>query len=95
MSVDQPEFRTSSYCGGGTCVEVAFQRSSFCAGGDCVEIAFERSSFCGNGACVEVARPPGAVLVRDGKDPDGPVLTFDPQQWDAFLRGVAADEFSG
>lgn len=54
---------------------------------------FQRSSYCGNGACVEVDVQPGSVLVRDGKDPDGPVLTFTPEQWNDFLRGVQADEF--
>jgi hypothetical protein len=91
----EPEFRRSSFCGIGTCVEVAFTKSSFSVtNGTCVEVAFERSSFCGNGACVEVARPEGAVLVRDGKDPGGPVLTFDAEGWNGFLCGVVAGEFS-
>jgi hypothetical protein len=38
------------------------------------------------GACVEVAdNLPGVVGVRDSKDPTGPVLTFDPQTWRAFV----------
>ena len=43
----------------------------------------------GNGACVEVAVP-GAVLVRDSKDPDGPVLSVTPAKWREFLRDVTA-----
>jgi hypothetical protein len=36
--------------------------------------------------CVEVADNfPGLVLVRDSKDPHGPVLTFSPQQWRGFV----------
>lgn len=73
--------------------EPEFRKSTSCSGGACVEVAFERSSFCGNGACVEVARPQGSVLVRDGKDPGGPVLTLDAEGWDDFLRGVVAGEF--
>jgi len=39
------------------------------------------------GNCVEVAdNIPGTVLVRDSKDPSGPVLTFDPGAWSAFVR---------
>ncbi|MEV4489810.1 DUF397 domain-containing protein [Micromonospora coxensis] len=39
------------------------------------------------GSCVEVAdNLPGVVAVRDSKDPAGPVLTFDPQTWTAFVR---------
>ncbi|RZU72465.1 uncharacterized protein DUF397 [Micromonospora kangleipakensis] len=38
------------------------------------------------GDCVEVAdNLPGVVGVRDSKDPTGPVLTFDPQTWRAFV----------
>jgi hypothetical protein len=39
------------------------------------------------GDCVEVAdNLPGRVLVRDSKDPQGPVLTFAPWEWQAFVR---------
>ena len=43
-----------------------------------------------NGSCVEVATAEGSVLVRDSKDPDGPVLSVTPAKWRAFLRDVAA-----
>ncbi|MEU1810296.1 DUF397 domain-containing protein [Micromonospora sp. WMMD1076] len=40
----------------------------------------------GGGDCVEVAdNLPDIVGVRDSKDPSGPALTFDPQDWKAFL----------
>ena len=46
------------------------------------------------GACVEVARNlPGAVAVRDSKDPDGPALVFAPAQWHAFIDGVKSGDF--
>lgn len=42
------------------------------------------------GECVEVAdKLPGVIGVRDSKDPAGPVLTFDPTAWRAFLTGLA------
>ncbi|MGI5147688.1 DUF397 domain-containing protein [Plantactinospora sp. CA-294935] len=43
------------------------------------------------GNCVEVAAAlaPGVVGVRDSKDRQGPVLTFEPAAWRAFVRGVA------
>jgi hypothetical protein len=82
-------FRKSSFCSGGSCVEVAFERSTFCASGNCVEVGFERSSFCTHGNCVEVGHADdGMVLLRDGKNPDGPVLKFSPEAWDAFLEFV-------
>jgi hypothetical protein len=44
----------------------------------------------GNGGnCVEVARNlPGAVAVRDSKDPDGPKLMFDRAVWRAFTAAL-------
>ncbi len=42
---------------------------------------------------VEVAFVDGAVAVRDTKDPDGTVLIFTPQEWDAFVSGAKAGEF--
>jgi hypothetical protein len=38
-----------------------------------------------NGACVEVAGLPDRVMVRDSKDPHGPVLAVQPTEWHAFL----------
>ncbi|GAA3752163.1 hypothetical protein GCM10022225_40670 [Plantactinospora mayteni] len=44
-----------------------------------------------SGNCVEVAdNLPEVVGVRDSKDPHGPALTFAPQAWRLFVRGVAA-----
>jgi Domain of unknown function (DUF397) len=46
------------------------------------------------GTCVEVARNlPGAVAVRDSKDPDGPMLTFTPDEWVAFTAGIKTGQF--
>lgn len=43
----------------------------------------------GNGACVEVKSPAAeSVVVRDSKDPLGPVLTFSPEEWSAFVTEV-------
>ena len=40
---------------------------------------------------VEVARNlPGAVAVRDSKDPHGPVLMVTPDDWRAFAATVQA-----
>ncbi|MDG4798702.1 DUF397 domain-containing protein [Micromonospora sp. WMMD1082] len=42
-----------------------------------------------SGDCVEVAgNLPGVVGVRDSKEPHGPVLTFSPTGWSAFVSGV-------
>lgn len=56
---------------------------------------FKRSSFCGMGSCVEVAElATGEIALRDGKSPDLPPHVFSPEEWDAFVAGVAAGEFN-
>jgi hypothetical protein len=60
-------------------------------------VRFRRSSFCGEVNCVEVAAlPDGEIVIRDAKDtrPDAPLLRFTAAEWDAFLRGVEAGEFT-
>ncbi|RAO15232.1 DUF397 domain-containing protein [Micromonospora noduli] len=43
------------------------------------------------GNCVEVAdKLTGVVGVRDSTDPAGPVLTFGPAAWRAFVAQIAA-----
>jgi hypothetical protein len=45
--------------------------------------------------CVEVALGGGRVFVRDSKaTPRGPALAFTTSEWNAFLVGVGAGEFS-
>ena len=47
-----------------------------------------------NGGCVEVATFPECVAIRDAKNPDGPMLIFSNEQWNAFLIGAVAGEFT-
>lgn len=55
---------------------------------------FVVSSFCHVGGCVAVAGlEDGTVAVRDDKVADGPVLSFTPEEWSAFLAGVRVGEF--
>jgi hypothetical protein len=48
---------------------------------------WRKSSYSGNngGQCVEVAER-GVVLVRDSKNPHGPVLVITPEIWRKFTR---------
>jgi hypothetical protein len=49
-----------------------------------------------NGNCVEVASLPGGEIgVRNSRNSGGPVLTFTPDEWHAFLGGVRNGEFDG
>ena len=58
-------------------------------------LAWRKSGFCDNssGNCVEVAMIPDAVMLRDSKTPDGPVLIYTRAEWDAFLMGAKLGEF--
>lgn len=47
-----------------------------------------------DGECVEVAMIPGAVGVRDSKEPGGPHLVFTRGEWAAwFIKGAKSGEF--
>ncbi len=43
--------------------------------------------------CVEVAKNSGGVQVRDSKNPSGSILSFNKEEWNAFLAGVKNGEF--
>jgi hypothetical protein len=51
-------------------------------------VTWRRSTRCSNGACVQVAETSGAVLVRDSKLDQSPILRFDTAAWGEFLVAV-------
>jgi hypothetical protein len=60
-------------------------------------LAWRKSSFGStNGSCIEVALlDDGGVAMRDSKHGGtGPVLRYTAAEWEAFLAGVAAGEFT-
>jgi hypothetical protein len=60
---------------------------------DLTEATWRKSSHSGGngGNCVEVARNlPGAVAVRDSKDPHGPALLVTPAQWRSLVADLKA-----
>ncbi|MEW2519701.1 DUF397 domain-containing protein [Actinacidiphila alni] len=63
---------------------------------DLTHAAWVKSSYsAGNGGeCIEVAPGFAGVLpVRDSKDPQGPVLVFPAEAWNAFVAAVRDGEF--
>ncbi|HEY9388785.1 MAG TPA: DUF397 domain-containing protein [Mycobacteriales bacterium] len=42
---------------------------------------------------VEIAFVDDVIVMRDAKDPTGPVLVFTRSEWDAFLAGARDNEF--
>lgn len=55
---------------------------------------WRRASFCGSGECVEVAELNGMVVMRDSKDPHGPMLRYTADEWRSFVRAIKAGEFA-
>ena len=53
-------------------------------------LTWRKSSYSmGNGGnCIEVADAEHHIYVRDSKDPHGPALRFDRDQWRAFVSAV-------
>ena len=58
--------------------------------GSCVEVgAWRTSSYsAANGNCVEAGNGPAGIGIRDSKDPDGTVLAFSAETWQAFAAGL-------
>ena len=50
---------------------------------------------CDTTNCVEIAREGDRIVMRDSKDPNGPVLTFTRELWEQFIQGVKDGEFDG
>jgi hypothetical protein len=46
-----------------------------------------------NGACVEARIIGDEIQVRDSKNPDGTVLSFNVKEWDAFVDGAKDGDF--
>jgi hypothetical protein len=55
--------------------------------------AWVRSSRCVGGDCVEVRVSLDGVAMRDSKDVDAGVLTFEAGAWSAFLADLRAGGF--
>lgn len=52
------------------------------------------SSRCATGACIAASfAVEGAVLVRDTKAADGPMLQFSAAGWSSFVAGLKQGEF--
>ncbi|MFI8080924.1 Scr1 family TA system antitoxin-like transcriptional regulator [Kitasatospora sp. NPDC086009] len=59
------------------------------------ETPWRKSSYSDNngGNCIEVAEGHPSLLVRDSKDPEGPVLSFPSTTWQSFIDAVRTDSF--
>lgn len=46
-----------------------------------------------NGACVEAAPSGGRILIRDSKDPGGPILEYASKAWCLFTSEARAGRY--
>lgn len=47
-----------------------------------------------NGSCIQVAANlPGIIAIRDSKNPDGPKLTFAPEEWQRFAACIRTGRY--
>nr|WP_030919264.1 DUF397 domain-containing protein [Streptosporangium amethystogenes] len=63
---------------------------------DLSKTVWKKSSLSGGsgGNCVEIAgNLPGAIAIRDSKNPTGPALTFTSAEWCTFLNSVKSGYF--
>lgn len=51
-------------------------------------LVWRKSQACASSACVEVAEHSSSFFVRDSKNAEGSVLTFDRAEWGAFITGI-------
>jgi hypothetical protein len=56
---------------------------------------WRRSSHCETGTCVEIRFAGDQVLVRDGKDPRGPALSFPRVAFANFIVAAKAGAYDG
>ena len=64
-------------------------------GSQAVPMIWKKSTLSGGACdCVEVAVVPDAILARDSKDPEGPVLRFSINSWREFTRSVQGGMFT-
>jgi hypothetical protein len=54
---------------------------------------FKATASNGTEGCVEVAHLKRWTVVRDSKNPVGPVHCYTPHEWASFLDGARAGEF--
>ncbi len=58
------------------------------------EPQWRRSTFCASGSCIECANDGEAILVRDSKLANSPILAFGTTAWKQFVAAIKEDAFA-
>lgn len=48
---------------------------------------------CEGGACVEVTADRNLILIRNSRQPSGPLLEYTPEEWHEFVSGIKKGDF--
>jgi predicted secreted Zn-dependent protease len=56
-------------------------------------LTWRKASRCMAGECVEVAKLDGMIVFRNSKRPNGRLLAYTADEWQAFVEGIKAGEF--
>ena len=56
-------------------------------------ITWHTALSCESGACVEVAANQNTILIRNSRQPDGPLIEYTSEEWHAFVSGVKKGDF--
>ena len=56
-------------------------------------ITWHTALSCESGACVEVAANQNTILIRNSRQPDGPLIEYTAEEWHAFVSGVKEGDF--
>jgi hypothetical protein len=72
---------------------LVWRKASRCTDATCVQVTWWKSSYSTVNGCIEVRHDQDRILIRDSKDPQGPVLSFTAEKWRAFTVGVRGGEF--
>jgi hypothetical protein len=56
-------------------------------------LVWMKSSRCDSSQCVEVAAVADDVMIRDSRNPSGPILRVSRADWNAFAAGIAHGDF--
>jgi Domain of unknown function (DUF397) len=60
---------------------------------DLSRATWRKSSLSHASSCVEVTSADGRVAIRHSKNPEGPILMFSADEWQAFVEGIRQGEF--
>ncbi len=60
---------------------------------DYKSLTWRTSLSCDGGACVEVAADRNIIMIRNSRQPGGPLIEYSPEGWHEFVSGIKNGDF--